>query len=114
MTGPKSKLGTMAPGVPDCRRIASSALAGCARRQVSGSLAAPQPADVANVAAVAAPSAAVGWRVVQPPLSLIARWKSFLLLGDATCRQVSCEPADSPNIVTRFGFPPNPAMFART
>ena len=53
-------------------------------------------------------------RVVQPPLSLIARWKSLRLPGDAIWWQTSTEPADSPKIVTFFGLPPNAAMFSRT
>jgi hypothetical protein len=57
---------------------------------------------------------AVVVRVEQPPLSLIARWKSPRLAGETTCRQTSCEPADSPKIVTLFGSPPNAAMFLRT
>src|SRR5690349_15777970 len=68
------------------------------RRQLSEP-APVQPRSVANFAATAAASVAVGWRVVQPPLSLIARWNRSAppLAGDATWRQVSSEPADSPN-----------------
>ena len=31
--------------------------------------------------------------------------------GDTTCALTEIEPADSPAIVTRFGSPPNAAMF---
>jgi hypothetical protein len=68
-TGPKSKFGTKLPGVPDCSRIASRAPAGCARRQASWSPDEAQPAHTVNLAATDTPSsAAVGRRVVQPPL----------------------------------------------
>src|SRR3954468_24738864 len=65
------------------------------RRQLSEPLPV-QPRSVANLVATAAASVSVGCRVVQPPLSLIARWNRSAppLAGDATWRQVSSEPAD--------------------
>src|SRR5262245_53248458 len=85
------------------------------RRQASAPLPA-QPRSAANFAASMPASLVVGCLVVQPPLSLIARWNSPAppLAGDATCRQVSSEPADSPNSVTLPGSPPNCAMLSWT
>src|ERR1051325_9918412 len=65
------------------------------------------PMSVANLVATGAAAAPVGCLVVQPPLSLIARWNSPALAGDATCAQVSNEPADSPNGGPLPGAPPN-------
>ena len=52
-------------------------------------------------------AASVGWRVVQPPLSLMARSKRGGVWGDATCMHTSSDPADSPKMVTLLGSPPN-------
>src|SRR4051794_4201801 len=83
------------------------------RRQVSEP-APVQPRAVAHLVATAPAWVAIGGGVVQPPLSLIARWNSPAppLAGDATCRQVSSAPADSPNSVTLPGSPPNWAMLS--
>src|ERR1051325_3503280 len=83
------------------------------RRQASTPLPV-QPMSVANLVASVAAAAPVGCLVVQPPLSLIARGNSPALAGDATCAQVSNEPADSPNSVTLPGSPPNWAMLSWT
>src|ERR1043165_8424074 len=76
------------------------------RRQASASPLV-QPASFANLTASTSAWALVGCSVVQPPLSLIARWNRPSPLGDATCMQTSYEPADSPKIVTLSGSPPN-------
>src|SRR5271167_3679307 len=45
------------------------------------------------------------------PLSAIAPWNRPFAVGDAIAAYTLWPPADSPKIVTRFGSPPNPAMF---
>ena len=48
------------------------------------------------------------------PLSMIAFWNSPRAPGAASSRLTSCDPADSPAMVTLFGSPPNFAMFRFT
>src|ERR1019366_682053 len=72
------------------------------------------PTSAATPSASGCASARVGWRVVQPPLSLIERSKSGGFGAEATCRQTLYAPADSPKLVTFCGSPPNFAMLAWT
>ena len=58
--------------------------------------------------------AIVPFRLAPPklaPLSPITRWNRPLASGDAIRKFTADDPADSPNIVTRLGSPPNAAMF---
>jgi hypothetical protein len=69
------------------------------------------PSDVATLAPAFSMSANFAMGAKFAPLSPMARWNSPLVSGDATRRFTLHDPADSPKIVTRFGSPPNCAMF---
>src|SRR4051794_28087501 len=94
-----STSGPKLPGLP------SRSATGLPRRQASASPVV-QPSALASAVPEASATSLVVGGVVQPPLSLITRWNRPRLLGEATCKQTSCEPADSPKIVTLVGSPP--------
>ena len=71
-----------------------------------------QPAASWNLPAACA--AVVASEATHAPLSISARENSPCASGLATSRQVSTAPADSPNTNSRFGSPPNLAMFVCT
>src|SRR5262245_43942390 len=69
--------------------------------------------DANAVPVASALSRDTGARVglMSAPDSPIAPAMRFLERGDAICALTEVEPADSPAMVTRFGSPPNAAMF---
>ena len=71
------------------------------------------PAAAANLTPFCSASASGrgGRLAIAAPLSQIAPAIRFLESGEAISALTEIDPADSPAIVTRFGSPPNAAMF---
>src|SRR5580693_9259953 len=82
------------------------------RRQAAVWLA--HPALVAKASPAVSALASDACVRLYDPLSTMARSKSPLACGDATCDSVDRPPADSPKMVTWFGLPPKPAMLRCT
>ena len=76
--------------------------------------------EASTLSANRAPSrsaSARGWGVSVPmsePLSRMPPAIRSFDRGETTCPLTEIDPADSPAIVTRFGSPPNAAMFRLT
>src|SRR5215471_15189166 len=96
-------------GVPGLPVASSSFSAGIALNSAS-ELA---PTLVANLMPLCSPSArgTADSVLMIEPLSPIAPAIRSFDNGDAICALTDVEPADSPAIVTRFGSPPNAAIF---